>query len=740
MNFKKTLALVLSLACIFLMLVSCAKPQNNDPLPTDNENVDESQTNDTPVDDAEPTPDEEEEQIITPDVTLNNLGEDLAKTGINNGKFEGETTSSDFKVTYISGTEGAYSYDDSKKLLTFTSLSADSVYSISGKLNGSIAINVGAEYKLELEMAGISIRSATANPIWVNSAKEVQITAKKDTKSYVYDERAAIDSNDSKLYSGAIYSTAPLTLCGNGELFVQSVNNNGIQSDSDLTVKSIPLVVECNDKALNGKSTVTLENCSTLLIAKSGDAIKTESSDISKASAQHNGTVKILGGTHNIFASNDGIDASYDVVVDYGSYLDESTNKTLIVDTILNVYTDKYSSYTAPTAHDKPEVETRALYICNSSEEYKYSVKLMNADESKSEWVNPAFYESFKNRNRTYYTYKFYVKPEYTKMQVFVYTKDQDQQNEEKYDIKSNLVDIKSDSDTYRYSSKRWEWKTYSSLTQSGNNGTKNPDAVSYSAKGVKGTNSVLIKAGAITIKSTDNAISANNQTILDSGKSPVGELTIVGGNLTVNTKCNGLYSDNAITVADGIVKILEAFDGVNADTINVTGGDISILSTNNGFNSKLKTGTGITIEGGNIYVQSSSYGIYASSTSSYAAISFKGGNIVIIAPEANKSAIYSGGGYTYTDGKILAILNKEGNRTSSTKFYDFSRTGKIQDLELTEGAFVTVQSNGDILVSAKIAKAFSATAIYLGDRSTEISAEETIDAELNSNGVYWAE
>jgi hypothetical protein len=84
----------------------------------------------------------------------------------------------------------------------------------------------------------------------------------------------------------------------------------------------------------------------------------------------------------------------------------------------------------------------------------------MNADESKSEWVNPVFYESFKNRNRTYYTYKFYVKPEYTKMQVFVYTKDQDQQNEEKYDIKSNLVDIKSDSDTYRYSNKRWEWKT----------------------------------------------------------------------------------------------------------------------------------------------------------------------------------------------------------------------------------------------------------------------------------------
>ena len=739
MNFKKALALALVLACIFTMLAGCGESKNDDPLPTDDESNDVYHEEDEPIEEEEDPDDEEAEVIITPDVSLKNLGEDLSASGISDGKFEGDTASADVKVTYISGTEGAYTFDEATKTLSFTALSADSVYSVSGKLNGSIAIDVGAEYSLRLDLAGLSIRSSSASPILVNSAKSVTLFASKDTKSYLYDERAAIDSADGKSNSGAIHSNAPLILCGSGSLFVQSANNNGIESDSDVNVQDLSLVVECNDKAISGKNNVTLKNCSTLLVAKSGDAIKTEASNISTATSTHNGNVTILGGTHNIFASNDAIDASYDVTVDYGSYVDEATKETKIVDTVLNLYTDKYSSYTSPTAHDKPEVETRTLYICYTNEEYKYSVRLTNEDESKVEWIDPTFYETFTSRNRSYYTYKFYVKPEYTKMQVFAYSKDQELRNEEKYELKSDLVEIKSDSDTYRYSGRRWEWKTYSSLVQSGS-ATKNPDAVSYSAKGIRGTNLIMIKAGALTIKSTDNAISANNQTILDSGKSPVGELWIIGGSITVSTKCNGIYSDSSVILSGGSIKILEAFDGVSASTISVTGGDISIATTNDGFSSSLKKGTGITFEGGSIYVYAGAYGIYSSSSSSYSAISFKGGDMVIIAPSAEKSAIYSTGGYTYTDGRILSIFNVEGNKSTVTEFYDFHRVGKIQELDITENNYVTVESNGDIAIYAKSPKAFSANVIYLGDKYAEISSSDSIDVELNSNGIFWAE
>ena len=748
MNFKKALAIILVFACLFTMLTSCGSASKNDPAPTEEESEQAEQTDEnSEADESLPENFEENsDKPLLPDIELKNLGEDLEAAGIANGKFDGTTTNTDFTVTYISGTENAYTYDDSKKTLTFSALSADSVYSISGKLNGNIIIDVGENHILGLELAGFSLRSETSNPILINSGKEIKIAAKISTKNYIYDERNAIDSANSELYSAAIHSTTDLTLDGaGGELFVQSAQNNGIQSEKNLKVTAdLSLVIECNDGALKGKNNVMLENCSTLLVAKSGDAIKTEATNISPSSNQHNGTVSIIGGTHNIFASNDGIEAAYDVIIDNGTFYDSASKEEKTVATIINIYTDKYSSYTDSKAHDKPDLETRPLYVCYTSDKYKYSVKLSNADGTKSEWVDPTFNESIKSGRRTYYTYKFYAKPEYTKMQVFIYSEDQALQNEETYYAKSDLVDIKADSDTYRYSSgnRRWEWKTYASLSQSGNrpNESANPDAVSYSTKGIKGANSITVKAGTLKINSVDNAIGTNSQVKLESGKMPAGDITVTGGDITVNTKCNGLYSDNALNVTGGSIKILTSFEGIKGNTVTVTDGDISINSTNNGLSSSAKTGTGVTVAGGMIYINAGAHGIHSSSSSSYSAIAFDGGDTVIIAPADGKAAINSDGGYKYSNGRVLIIMSKNGNKDTTTHCYTFSKVGKIQEIELTENTYVNVGIDGDNIVSAKVLKTLSAIALYIGDKSVEISSAETIDATANSNGVCWYE
>ncbi|MBQ7010708.1 MAG: hypothetical protein IJN63_03290, partial [Clostridia bacterium] len=70
----------------------------------------------------------------------------------NAGRFEGQT---DIKVTLISGTAGAYTLENN--VLKFTALKEDSVYSVSGKLNGNIVIDVGDDHKLDLELHGLSI-------------------------------------------------------------------------------------------------------------------------------------------------------------------------------------------------------------------------------------------------------------------------------------------------------------------------------------------------------------------------------------------------------------------------------------------------------------------------------------------------------------------------------------------------------------------------------------------------------
>ena len=753
MIFKKLFAILLIITCI-ISLASCGLVTTGEPKPTDengNEIV-ETDKDGKPVKQTnkDGSPKEEGKEAQKADTQIVGVGEDLAKTGINDGKFEGATSSSDFTVTYVSGTNGAYSYDDTAKTLTFTALAADSVYAISGKLNGNIVIDAGESYKLELELRDFSLRSSKTNPIFVKSGNEVKITAKKDTKNYIYDERSAVDTTQEGVYGGSIHGIVDLEIRGKGELFVQSANNNGIQTTKDLQVKNLSLVVECKDNALKGKDSVTVENCSTLLVAKSGDAIKTEATDVSSTTGKQRGTVSILGGTHNLFAANDGIDAAYDVIIDMGSYVDDSTQKTVTVATVLNIYTDAYSNYTVKSDSSQsatPDKSSDTVYLCYPSKDYKYSVKLLNSDASKSEWVNPVYDKSVQGGRTTYHTYKFAKASEYTKMQVFVYTSAQAQENEATYYAKTDVIALRSDCDTYKYSSskKTWSWTNYDNLAQQGggpggpggmNEG--NPNALAYSAKGIKGSNSITVNSGTITVKAVDDAIHADNTTTLENGKAPTGNLTVNGGELSISTKDDGLHADGALTVKGGSITVLTAYEGVEGNTITVSGGNISVTSSDDGFNSCATSGTGITLSGGTVYVYAGGDGIDSNSRASYSAIAFGGANVVIISTSGGNSAIDSDGGYKYTAGKVLAIMPQGGMSSESKHCSNFSSIGKSQNVNLSASSYATVSINGSAVLSVKMPKAINSISIYLGSNAASITSASSSAGSADSNGVCW--
>ena len=765
MKLKKILAVLLMLFCVTSAFTGCRVVIDDDSEPivqtdeygnvivqTDKDGnvVKQTDKNGKPVN---TNPNQNDKNNVThPDEEIKGVGEDLSSIGINNGKFTGDTSSADFKVTYVSGTQGAYSYDDSTKTLKFNALSADSVYAISGKLNGNIIIDVGENYKLDLELTNFSLRSSKSNPIFVNSGNEVKLTAKKETKNYIYDERPTVDTTQNGIYGGAVHSIVDLEICGRGELFVQSTNNNGIQTAKDLQVKNLSLVVECQDNALKGKDSVTIENCSTLLVAKSGDTIKTEATDISSNTGKQRGTVSILGGTHNLFAANDGIDAAYDVIIDYGTYTDDTTQKTVTVATVLNIYTDEYSNYTVKATGTQSSNSTNntanELYICYPSKDYKYSIKLSNNDATKSEWVNPTYDKSVQSGRSTYYTYKFNSSSEYTKMQVYIYTSTQTQQNETTYYAKTDVVSLKNDADTYRYSNskKTWSWTNYEELAQQGggmggpgggpNEG--NPNSLAYSAKGIKGSNSITINAGTITVKAVDDAIHADNTTTLENGKSPTGNLTVNGGDITISTKDDGLHADGALTVKGGSIKVLSSYEGVEGNTININSGNISVISSDDGFNSCATSGTGITISGGTVYIYAGGDGIDSNSRASYSAIAFSGGNTVIISTSGGNSAIDSDGGYKYTAGKVLAIMPSGGMSSESTHCSNFSSIGKKQNVTLSANSYATVKVNNSVTVSVKMPKSISAMAVYLGNSSASITTATSSAGTADSNGVYW--
>ena len=696
----------------------------------------ESESESTPAE----TEHEEKGEVTDLGDDKKTFGEDIESLGAYGGYFEGNSV--DFKVEYISGTRNAFRLDGTT--LHFTSITEDTVYSISGTFRGNIVIDAGNGHKFELELCGFSIVCNSANPITVISGDEVTVKAKKDTKNYIYDMRAAIDSANSNAYSGAIHSEVDLEIGGKGELFVVSENNNGIHSKDDLKVKNLTLFVACTDNALKGNDSVKLEGGTTTLIASAGDGIKTSKSDVSDKNNQR-GTVSITGGCHSVYAACDGIDAAYDVVIDDSA-------------TVLNIYTDKYSSYSKEVTANASDVN----YIRFTSNQYYYSVKYYNS-ATDYVWVNAEYHSKVSGGRTTYYYYSYPKMPEYSKQQFFIYQSESDLGQESKYLAKSEYLTPNSGCDTLAltqsFNGISIQWTNYTTTVQDngwgggfpgggpgggggfpgggGGFGEGNSDKGDYSTKGIKAANEIVINAGTVNVKAYDDAIHVSNDTALESGASPLGNVTVNGGNITLYSNDDGIHADGSLSINAGTVTVTNAYEGLEGTQVSISGGFVSIYSTDDGINATTQTGTAISISGGNLYIYCTGDGIDSNSRTADVGIVITGGRTVVITNSGMNSALDTENGYTYKSGQVIAIMSSGGMSSESTHCDNFSSIGKSIKTSLTAGKYFVAEI-GDVTATVKMPLSLSATVIILGDNSPTTSTESSTSETLDENGVAW--
>ena len=219
-------------------------------------------------------------------------------------------------IQCLEGTPGAYTIEGNT--ITVSGITADSIYAISGKLQGNIVINVPDAYKFELEMRGLELTCDYTSPIMILGGDQVTLTAKKDYVNIITDLRDAVSESDSTQKAATIYATCDLEIGGKGTLRVVSQNNNGIHTKDDLEVKNLTLVVTCVDNALKGNDSVTIKSGYIDLTATDGDGIVTVNTDISGKGKQR-GIITILGGTVKICAAKNCLVPAFDIVVDDGS-------------------------------------------------------------------------------------------------------------------------------------------------------------------------------------------------------------------------------------------------------------------------------------------------------------------------------------------------------------------------------------------------------------------------------------
>lgn len=653
------------------------------------------------------------------------FGEEIEDSGIYDGLFDEITQN--VAVEWVSGSKNTYKVDGTT--ITFTAISEDTVYQIFGEFNGNIVIDVGDEHKFELELCGFSLVSKDANPILILSGDKVTIQAKKDTKNYVYDLRPAAEENT---YAGAVHSEVDLEISGKGELSVVSENNNGIHTKDDLQVKNLTLSVACLDNALKGNDSVSVEGATTKLIASVGDCIKTVNSDISEKGNQR-GNITIIGGSHELYAACDGIDAAHDVLIQ-----DEAT--------ALNIYTDKYSNY----SKEVTSTDSETNYIRFTSNKYYYSVKYYNGEDDYV-WVNAAYHSKVSGGRTTYYYYSYPKMAEYAKQQFFVYESADQQGQEIEYLVMSDYLTPNSGCDTFALTSRgnqlSYSWTNYTTNIQEGGfgggpggfggMGDGNTDKGDHSTKGIKASNEIVIRDGTISIKSYDDAIHANNDTTIENNASPLGNVTILGGNLTLYSNDDGLHADGLLSIQGGTVTVTNAYEGIEGTQVDISGGYISVNSKDDGINATTTTGTAIAISGGTVYIYCTGDGIDSNSRTADVGIVFTGGYTVVISNSGMNSALDTENGYTYSDGCVVAIMPQGGMSSETTHCDNFNSIGKSGKLSLKNGQYL-VATIGNHSATIQMPVSLSALVVVLGDKSASLQTATSTSQTLDSNGVAW--
>ncbi|MBE5964675.1 MAG: carbohydrate-binding domain-containing protein [Lachnospira sp.] len=517
-------------------------------------------------------------------------------------------------------------------------------YICKGTLSEGYICVDAAEQKVKIVLNGVSVTSTTNSVIYVKAADSVTVSSEEGSYNVLTDARALQTSEEDISGSACIYAESDLKLAGKGNLVIKAGYNNGIHTKDDLEIKNVTLKVSAPNNAIKGNDSITINSGNVIAISTGGDGLKTTNSDISDKGNQR-GTISILGGNVDIYAACDGIDAAYNVEISK----EASPN--------INIYTGNYSNYSS----DVVETASSEMYIRVSGftyyNNYRYAAYFYN-DAGAGEWVN-ATYHSMQtgggmgrpgSSRNTYYYYKLSKPANYNNIKIYCFAKSQVDNSDTTYYAVSEGGTINVAKDMYVISSMSsskitGDWSTYTTGNSSNGSGT------TYSTKGIKADNEILISGGTITIKCDDDGVHANGGITLENGASSTGIVNISGGKLEITAADDGIHSDTNLIIGGGYINVLNSYEGLEANVL--------------------------TFNGGTVYVVAKDDGINATTGSKTPAVQVNGGYIDVTVGSGDTDGIDSNGSYTQTGGIVISKCpNNNQNAASLDMEGTFTVTG----------------------------------------------------------------
>ena len=216
-------------------------------------------------------------------------------------------------------------------------------YDFSGSYTGNDAqirvYSPKSDSGVYLNLRGLTLTNNADAPIYVQMASKAFVVAKEGTENTLSDGSTRTKSftyvnanGETKVdTTGAcIYAKDDLTIKGEGTLTVKGNYNNGIHTSNDLRFRGETTVnVTAKNNGLKGKGLVDIEKGTITVKATSGDGIKSDEYAVNGKDTvivEGKGIVNITGGTIDITAGDDGIQAFNNIIFDAGTVKVNASN------------------------------------------------------------------------------------------------------------------------------------------------------------------------------------------------------------------------------------------------------------------------------------------------------------------------------------------------------------------------------------------------------------------------------
>ncbi|MDD6024309.1 MAG: carbohydrate-binding domain-containing protein [Oscillospiraceae bacterium] len=263
------------------------------------------------------------------------------------------------------------------------------------------------------------------------------------------------------------------------------------------------------------------------------------------------------------------------------------------------------------------------------------------------------------------------------------------------------------------------------------------------SAKGIKAGGALTISGGCFTMDCMDDGLHCGTAlTISDSA-----DLTIASGD-------DAIHSDETLEISGGTINATQSYEGLEAMKITVSGGDITLVSSDDGINAAGGTTAdtdfgfrGPMMEGGSETLEDATYyllitggtlNIDASGDGldSNGAFFMEGGTVYLSGPSMSMNGALD---YT-TTGQITGGSIIAAGSSGMAQNFDSSSTQccfMVNTSTMPENTHVTVSdASGKILIEATMAKAFnnvvvSTPDLKVGENYTLTCGEETQEITL---------